>query len=152
FEPWLAIAHMNDREKSGQVFLAAPLNPIDLKPFLKDVEVIKWDHKDAMIIAVIETRIGSIVLKKKEINEINEDKRIEILVEVLKKDGNHLLNIDEATEQLINRVITIQKWYPLESWPNFNIEYLLLHNKQWLSPYLKEIRDASDLKKLNIAE
>ena len=152
FEPWLAIAHMNDREKSGSVFLAAPLNPMDLRPFLKEIESYKWDADDGGIIAELETRIGSIVLKKTPIRELDDEKIRQLLVNVLTKDGKHLLNFDHRTMQLLNRVITIQKWFPNDNWPNYSLSHILSNCSVWLNPYLNDITSTSDLKKLNLYE
>ena len=64
-EPWLAVAHMDLREGLGKIFLAAPLNPKDLKSLVKEQEVISWDTRKGGLIATKELKIGSIVLQSK---------------------------------------------------------------------------------------
>ena len=64
-EAWLAIANINAREGMGKIFLAAPLNPKDLAPLVKEIEIIKWDTDEGGLIATKDLRIGSIVLSSR---------------------------------------------------------------------------------------
>ncbi|MGB1104708.1 MAG: ATP-dependent helicase HrpB [Crocinitomicaceae bacterium] len=63
-EPWLAVAHLHDRPGgTGKIWLAAPLNPRDLVPFIKVVEMVDWNSKKGGLVAQEEWRMGRIILK-----------------------------------------------------------------------------------------
>ncbi len=152
-EPWLSVANLNDRESgTGRIFLAAPLNPTDLVPFLKTQDIVRWNTKKGGLIAVNETRIGSIVLKSTPIQEPDPTLVLDAITQTIAKEGKSLLNFDEKVEQWQNRIITVKKWYPNDDWPNTSTDHLLETNTTWLSPYLNNINKPDDLKRINLVD
>lgn len=151
-EPWLAVAHMDLRDGLGKIFLAAPLNPKDLLPMVKEQTAISWDTRKGGIIATKELKIGSLVLQSKPLPNPNEEQITEAISNAIKNEGEHLLNFDEKMEQLQNRIMSLRIWNPEENWPDVNIAVLLDRNKVWLGPYLKDVKKPDDLKKINLSE
>lgn len=147
-ESWLAIAHMNLREKTGRIFLAAPLNPVDLASMLKTREHIMWHSKTGEFVAEEELRIGSIVLRKTPIRDVDMDAKVSAICEVLKKDGAHLLNFDKTVTQWQNRIISLRQWDEALALPDVSTTQLLATIEDWIAPYLDKVRNANDLKKL----
>jgi hypothetical protein len=64
-ESWIAVAHLDQRENTGKIFLAAPLEPSDLEEFIKTREAIRWDSRNRQLIAASETRLGTLLLRTK---------------------------------------------------------------------------------------
>lgn len=151
-EPWLAIAHVNDRDGSGKIFMAAPLNPTDLQPLVKTQEVITWDTRKGGLIATLDMRIGSIILKSTLLPDPDDSQLIKAITDAVQKEGSVLLNWSEEVEQWQNRVLSLRKWNPQEGWPDVSMETLLLTNAEWLSPYLSNIKKPEALKKINLKE
>jgi ATP-dependent helicase HrpB len=151
-EPWLAVAHMDLRDGLGKIFLAAPLNPKYLLPMVKEQEMITWDTRKGGIIATKELKIGSIVLQSKALPAPGEEQIVEAISNAIKSEGANLLEFDETMIQLQNRILSLRKWNPDEEWPEANTPALLSTNKEWLRPYLKNIKKPDDLKKINLAE
>jgi ATP-dependent helicase HrpB len=151
-EPWLAVAHMDLRDGLGKIFLAAPLNPKDLLPMVKEQELILWDTRKGGIIATKELKIGSLVLQSKTITSPNEELVTEAICNAIKTEGENLLNFDESMVQLQNRILSLRLWNPDESWPDVSTSVLLNTNKEWLGPYIKAIKKPDDLKKINLVE
>ena len=152
YEPWLAVAHMHERAGGkGKIYLAAPLNPKDLAPFVKVVEKIDWNAKKGGMVAQEEWRIGRIVLKTVPIKNPDADMIQQALIGELKRNGEHLLDFNETVTQWQNRIITLSKWYPDHTWPNVETPYLLATVEDWLSPYLTDIKSTDDLKKIDLA-
>ena len=149
-ETWLAIANMDAGQDMGRIFLASPINPQDLKPFVKTVENIGWDLRKGGVVASVDLRIGSIVLQSKPLQVTDKQKIVTSICDCIKKEGAHLLNFDEAVTQWQNRVLSLAKWNPNENWPDVSTETLIATVHQWLSPYLNEIKYTEDLKKLDI--
>jgi ATP-dependent helicase HrpB len=151
-EPWLAVANLDARDGMGKIFLASPLNPKDLAPLVKDLEITRWDTKKGGLIASKELRIGNIILRSQPLPNPDPTKITEALVEVIAKEGLHLLNFDEDFLQWQQRVLSVKKWNPSQDWPDLHIDTLLETNSLWLAPYLTNVSRNEDLKKLNLRE
>ena len=151
-EPWLAVAHVNDRENMGKIFMASPLNPKDLAPLVKEKEVITWDTKHGGLIASKDLRIGSIVLQSKPLPDPDDTHLVSAISEAIKNEGRNLLDFNEEVSQWQNRVLSLRKWQPNDGWPDVSTESLLLTNADWLGPYLSTVRKPQDLKKIDLHE
>lgn len=148
-DPWLAIAQLDARDGMGKIFIAAPLNPKDLAPLVKQVEIVKWDTEDGLI-ASKEMRIGHIVLQSIPIKNIDEVKKANAICKAIQKKGSHLLDFNDYVLQWQARVSSLKIWYPESDWPNVNTEHLIETIAYWLPPYLNQVKKPEDLKKLNL--
>lgn len=151
-ESWLAIAHMNASGKTGRIFLASPLNPTDLRPFLKEVDTNTWNTKWGGVVATRDTRIGSIILKSIPLPDPPQDEIAMAISNALVKEGEHLLNFDAKVQQWKYRIHTLRKLHPKSNWPDVSTKHLLQTNSEWLLPYLNGVKKPEDLKKINLAE
>lgn len=152
-EPWLAVAHMDMRTAGpGKIFLASPLDPKDLLPLVKEQDTVAWETRKGGFIATRELKIGSIVLQSKPLPLPDDAQRLDALSNVIKVEGESLLDFDETMIQLQNRIMSLRVWNPKEQWPDVETSQLLDHNKEWLSPYLQAVKKPEDLKKINLAE
>ncbi|MBI1223378.1 MAG: ATP-dependent helicase HrpB [Bacteroidetes bacterium] len=151
-EPWLAIAHVDARDGLGKIFMAAPLNPKDLAPLVKQKEIITWDSREGVLKASRDLRIGSIILQSKPLPEPDEEQLTAAICRTLKSEGQKLLNWDERVENWQNRILSLRQWRPTEGWPEVIAETLLIHVEEWISPYLKGVKKAEDLKKIDLME
>ena len=82
----------------------------------------------------------------------NPDRLIEAILDAIKKEGERLLDFNEEVEQFQARVLSLRKWNPQDKWPEVSTDSLLVSAKEWLSPYLNDVRKPEDLKKLNIKD
>jgi len=151
-EPWLAVAHMDLRDGLGKIFLSSPINPKDLLPLVKEKQVISWDTRRGGVIASKDLRIGSIVLQSRPLLNPDEQLIVEAVSEALISEGETLLDFDEKMVQLQNRITSLKIWNADNDWPDVDTKTLLNNNKQWLGPYLKNIKKPEDLKKIDISE
>ena len=151
-ESWLAVAHLDARDGMGKIFLAAPLNPKDLAPLVKEQEVITWDTRKGGLVATKDLRIGNIVLQSKPLPAPDEEHKVLAISEAIKKEGETLLNFDDTFIQWQNRVLSLRKWRPQEGWPDVSTTTLLVTNYIWLAPHLSQVKKTEDLKKLNLVE
>lgn len=151
-EPWLAVAHMDLRDGLGKIFLAAPLNPKDLLPLVKEQEVITWDARRGGLIANKELRIGNIVLQSKPLTAPSREALEKALLAAVEKEGDTLLDFDEEMTQLQNRILSLRIWNAGENWPDVSTPELLRNAAQWLGPYLTDVRRPEDLKKIRLSE
>ena len=151
-EAWLAVAHLDAREGTGKIFLAAPLNPRDLAPMVKTVENIAWETRKGGLIAAEELRIGGLVLQTRPLKNPCPEQITAALCRVLEKEGAHLLDFNEEVTQWQNRVQCLARWRPKEDWPDVSTTHLLKQCREWLAPYLNGLRKNEELKKINLKE
>jgi len=151
-EPWLAVAHVDARDGMGKIFMASPLNPRDLAPMVKEKEVITWDTDEGGLIASKNLCIGNIILKSTPLPDPDESHLIEAISQAIKREGERLLNFDEAVDQWQNRVLCLRKWNPQQGWPDVSKHTLLQTNAEWLSPYLNNIKKPEDLKRIKLTD
>ncbi len=151
-EPWLAIAHVDDRERGGKIFMASALNPQDLAPLVKERENIVWDTRKGRLIATKELRIGRIALQSKPLRQPDEEQVVNAISKAIEKEGSNLLNFSPELTQWQNRIMSLRKWQPNAEWPDVSTSELLKTNAVWLSPYLSRIRKSEDLGKIDLEE
>lgn len=151
-EPWLSVAHIDTRDGLGKIFLASPLNPKDLRPLVKEKEVITWDTHRGGLIASKDLRIGSIVLQSKPLPDPDPKHLVEAIAKAVETEGERLLNMDEAFVQLQCRIRSLQLWNEDDQWPDVSTASLLATNLEWLGGYYAAVKRNEDLKKINLAE
>jgi ATP-dependent helicase HrpB len=151
-ESWLAVAHLDAREGMGKIWMAAPLNPKDLMPMVKTKEVISWDRKKGGLVALTEVRIGAIILGSRPLAKVEKGDATKAILEAIREEGEHLLNFDEETEQLILRIASLKSWNPTHNWPNWSVAILCENPETWLEPYLSGVTKNEDFKKLNLSQ
>jgi ATP-dependent helicase HrpB len=151
-ESWLAVAQVDARDGMGKIFMAAPLNPKDLLPLVKEQETITWDTRKGGLVATKDLRIGSITLQSKPLPAPDPEHLISAIFEALKKEGESLLDFNEEVIQWQNRVLCLRKWRPQENWPDVSTTTLLITNAEWITPYLNTVKKPEDLKKINLKD
>ena len=151
-EAWLAVANMDLRDGLGKIFLAAPLNPKDLINMVREEDTIVWDTRKGGLLANKELKIGSIVLKSKPISKPNEEQRVAAICKALEKEATSLLNISESFTHLQNRILSLRLWNEQDNWPDVTNNTLFANTQTWLGPYLTNVREPEDLKRVDLAE
>lgn len=151
-ETWLAIANLDARDGMGKIFMASQLNPKDLASRVKEVEVVTWDTEDGGLIATKDIQIGNIVLKSTPLPDPDPAHLQEAIIKAIRKEGATLLDWNEDTTQWQSRVLSLRKWRPVEDWPEVGLDSLLLTNRDWLAPYLTDVKRPQDLKKINLTQ
>jgi ATP-dependent helicase HrpB len=151
-QPWLAVANMDLRDGLGKIFLAAPLNPKDLLPMVREQDTITWDTRKGGLLANRELKIGSIVLKSTPLSKPKEEQRVTAICKALEKEATSLLNISEDFTRIQNRILSLRTWNKEEAWPDVNNETLFANTQPWLAPYLGNIREPEDLKRIDLTE
>jgi ATP-dependent helicase HrpB len=151
-ESWIAVSHVDAREGVGKIFMASPLNPKDLLPMVKEKKLIKWDKRNGELKAVKNLCLGSIILKSTPLGAVSEEEKTKAILDAIKTDGSALLDFNEETKQLQNRVNSLRAWNENQKWPDFNMTALLEYSDYWLTHYLSGVKNEDDLFKLNLKE
>jgi ATP-dependent helicase HrpB len=151
-EPWLSIAHLDAGTGEGKIFLAAPINESDLLLLAEEKEHVVWDDERGMIAGTLEKRIGTLSLTSRPLPNVSEALRINILCEVIRKEGLRALNWGDRERGWQHRVMSLRIWRPEDGWPDVAEESLLQTLETWLAPYLIHVSKRTELEKLNLPQ
>jgi ATP-dependent helicase HrpB len=147
---WIAVAQVDAGTSEGKIFLAAPLHENDLVQLATPVKVVRWDGHRGMVEGVEEMRIGNLVLSKKPLNEIADNRRVEVICKAVQDEGLKLLNWQESHTLWQNRVLSLRAWRPIENWPDVSHDQLMKSVEDWLNPFLTGVNNRQDLQRLNL--
>lgn len=130
-ESWLTVANMDARIGMGKIFLAAPLNPKDLRPLVKHERNISWDFEEDEFVVSNDLCIGNITLKKEILsNEANSQEKRAAIIKAIQFHYHDILKIDNDLLKYLEELkikgqepnqendclsflgITVEKWLP----------------------------------------
>ena len=157
---WIAIANLHTQLGGiGNIFLASPLNPTDLKAFAREKDNISWDSKRGQVIAQREYRIGSLLVESKPMTidskaspEAADKLRktiTKVICEAAKKEGTSMLDFNDAVQNLQRRVATVAGWHPELNLPDLSTDAVLQRCEEWLPFFLE---GNGDLKRIDLAQ
>jgi ATP-dependent helicase HrpB len=150
-ETWLAVAHLDAGNNEGKIYLAAPLNPDDLRDRMDRHEVVDWDAAKGILVARTETRLGDILVESTPLARIDDDRRRAVLCRAMRTEGLKVLPWTEGVAEWQARVLSLRTWRPDEPWPDVSDQHLLGTVEEWLGPYLDPaVRRREDFGKLNL--
>lgn len=151
-EAFIAVAQLDARKGMARIFLAAPLNPADVMERARRMEVVNWDSRKGGLQARAEFRIGSIVLATEVLTSVPTDSRCKAIAQVIRDEGERLLNFSEQVQQLQNRMLSLAVWRPDENWPDLSTTALLEDNERWFGAWFEGLKKNEDLYRLNLKE
>lgn len=151
-EAWIAVAQLDARVNLGKIFLASPLDPTDLKPFVKKEEEIFWDSQKGVLQSNLVLKIGHIKLQSKALPNPDPQRVKTIILNTLKEEGGHLLNFDQAVQNWQNRVMSLRAWNPEQNWPDVSTPQILGNADFWLGDYLHNLKSTDDMKRLKLMD
>lgn len=149
-EPWLAVAHLDAGNGEGKIFLAAPLSETDLAHLATEHDSIRWDEEARMIKAQREKRIGNLVLQSKPLTAVPSEKKVKVIVEMIREQGLKVIGWGEAQEHWQARLLSLRQWRPDEEWPDVSDAALLEKLDDWLAPHLEGVTRQADLDRLDL--
>jgi ATP-dependent helicase HrpB len=146
--PYLAIAQLDAGTEEGKVFLCAPLETQDLKPFSTTFEALRWDTREGTLIARTETRIGEIILDSKPLQTIPIQEKNRVLCNAIRSNPN-LLEWSDHARAYQAQVQSLHVWRG-EPFPDFTDLNLLKTLEIWLAPHLEPVRRQADFARLEL--
>ncbi len=144
------IDHLDVGQDEGRIFLAAPVDPIDLPHLHHLEEVVEWNPASGKLLAREETRIGKLVFSHRPLQKVSEKGRIRALCEALRSRPS-LLDW-EKVEAWRARVMSIRTWRPDEEWPDLSIETLMDTAEDWLGIYLTKVNKQDDFRRIDLRQ
>lgn len=155
--PWLVVVSLHaGRQGAGRAFLAAPVTQQDVEKIAQWHNRIAWMGHQGGVVAQRELRIGQIVIQTKPLANKDNERIIDIVCEVVAKEGQSLLNWTDEVKTLQQRVALVAKWHSELSLPNLSTKHLLETVREWLPFYLEQadhvVSTAAELYKLPLKD
>ena len=129
-ESWLTVANMDARSGMGKIFLAAPLNPKDLMPLIKNRRNVQWDFEEDEFIVSNDLSIGNITLKKEELDDdASELEKRKAIIKAIQLHFDEILNVND---DFINELKEISNQDIDSYYSDINLEFLGITAEKWL--------------------
>lgn len=129
-ESWLTVANMDARSGMGKIFLAAPLNPKDLMPLIKNKRNVQWDFEEDEFIVSNDLSIGNITLKKEELeDDASELEKRKAIIKAIQLHFDEILNV---SDDFINELKEISNQDIDSYYSDINLEFLGITAEKWL--------------------
>ncbi|WP_415881501.1 ATP-dependent helicase HrpB [Neptuniibacter sp. QD34_54] len=158
--PWITVATLQGKQNqtNDQIQLAAPLNPEWIEQFIPELiqqhEVIEWDKSQDRICAEQQTRLGTLVWESAPLESPSPETIKAAIINQIRKRGLSLLPWNDDIQAWRQRVIFLNQAVQKQSqdqWPDLSDNWLLENLEEWLAPYLNNITQLKQLKKINLS-
>ncbi|MBP5345638.1 MAG: ATP-dependent helicase HrpB, partial [Bacteroidales bacterium] len=144
---WIAIASLNSHAGGGRIFLAAPLSLADIDPLLHRHERVLWDAKRGSIVAQVEYRIGTLVVRTEPLRNADT---AQLIAQAAQRDGQSMLDFNDEVQNLQLRVATVAEWHPELELPDLSTNVVLQSAPEWLPLYIGKATTVAELKKIDL--
>ena len=149
---WLAVGSLHAVPGGvGRIFLAAPLGASDLKPFIRQRDIVAWDSRQGSIIARREFRIGQLPVNSQPLSDVPRAEIVRVICEAARKEGQSMLDFSEEVGNLQRRVAAVATWHPELELPDLSTDALLQRTPEWLPPFIGRASAVAELKKIDLA-
>jgi ATP-dependent helicase HrpB len=151
--PYLIAVNVDAGEKTeGTIHMAAPVTEDVIRSEcagnIETIRRVEWDRKEDRIAAAEEERLGTLLLASRPFTPADGE-AAPILCDVVRANPG-LLTFSNEARQLQARTGLIKKVFLEETWPDLSDEHLFADPKEWLLPWLGNIRSAQGLRGLNV--
>jgi ATP-dependent helicase HrpB len=158
---WLVVADLGSRQgqREERIYLAAELDPQLFDSVLAeqvgDLDVLDWDEREGVLRAERQRRVGELVLAREALAGLDEQRRSQALLGLVRRKGLALLPWTPELRQWQARVALL-RGLDLASkgqseWPDVDDAALLASLEHWLQPYLGRVTRLSHFASLDLS-
>ncbi len=152
---WLATAELDGKAREATIYLAAPVDPVqleqDLASHIHEQDEAVWDEARGTVVARRVRKLGQLVLEETELPAPSAELIQQGLLAAVRKKGLKSLPWTPAAQQWLARVTLLARCFP-EDWPGLTECWLKDNLETWLGPFLAGMNRWSDLQKLNLGQ
>ncbi|MCR5548659.1 MAG: ATP-dependent helicase HrpB [Bacteroidales bacterium] len=150
---WMVAAEMNTRKGGdGRIFLAAPLNPEDIRHLMKERDNVVWDSRKGGIVAQHERMLGSLVVSANAIHGGVREQILGAICEAARKEGTGMFDFNDEVGNLQRRVAAVAAWHPELELPSLDTECVLERASEWVPAFVGNATTVAELKKVDMCE
>jgi len=150
-ESWLTVANMDARGGMGKIFLAAPLNPKDLMPLVKNQRNVQWDFEEDEFIVSNDLSIGNITLKREELDdEPNAKEKRKAIIKAIHLHYDEILNVKD---DFFNYLEEIKENKIETEYSELDLAFMGITAEKWLPEGIEDEADIFNyLQRLSLKE
>jgi ATP-dependent helicase HrpB len=153
-QPWLVAASLDAERQEGRIFLAAALNPEELRTWhagqITLVEEVDWDERGCLVCRQ-EERFLHLPLSSRPGKTVPPEQAHPRLLAEIRRRGLELLDWTPASRELQARITFLRQWQPAGNWPDLRDTALLATLEEWLQPWLGRYNCLEQLRRLDLA-
>jgi ATP-dependent helicase HrpB len=153
-QPWLAVAHW-DPAQNRRIRAAAPLDAAqvlrDHADRIRTEAVVRWDAQAEAVVAEEQTRLGAIVLARRDRRSESGEAERAAMLEGVRQMGLAALPWSAQARQWQGRVLSLRRWRPEDDWPDVSDAALLATLGDWLAPFLDGVTRRAHLARLDLS-
>ena len=146
---WLAVAELRHERGDALIQRALPLSENDLRrdwpQRFRDINAAVWDAARGMLVARREQRFDGIVIDSRVGGRIEPEQAARALTDAVVEHGLSMLDWDDASAQLRERLRCLRDWMPELALPDLSDASLLANADDWLLPAFGGKRRLGDL-------
>ncbi|MCG3202927.1 MAG: hypothetical protein NFCOHLIN_02813 [Gammaproteobacteria bacterium] len=150
---FLAIADLDAGEREARVFLAAPLELVQLQDVfaarITTTETVAWDRRAEAVVARREQRLGNLVIAESALESVDPRVAGDAMLEGIRALGIGALPWNDAARAWQARVMFMRRHEP-EGWPDVSDHHLMATVEAWLAPFLAGMTRREHLARLDL--
>ncbi len=148
---WLAVAELDGNPREARIYLAAAMDEANVRRlFAKQInrhEVVEWDEANGGVMAVMEQRLGALVLERRPLDAPDSSQVAVLLLQAIRRRGLACLPWTPVLRNWQARVLFLRR-VAGETWPAVEDASLLATLETWLAPFLQGLSRLSQLANL----
>ncbi len=151
---WLVAAHLEAGVSEGRIWLAAPVDPADLETHLaarlQTVAEVRWDARQAAVVARRERRLGALALSGGSLVNPDPEAVRRAMLDGVRQLGIASLPWTRELRDWQARVLSLRFWFPADGWPDLADAALAENLENWLGPWLDGLSRREHLSRLDL--
>nr|WP_298688127.1 ATP-dependent helicase HrpB [uncultured Dongia sp.] len=153
-EPYLAVATLDQGQKSARIYLAAPITlgeiEEDFADLIRTMQSVTWNARTEIVEAKRERRLLALVLEEKPLQKPDVELLRAAMLDGVRQMGLGSLPWSAATKTLRARVAFLRRVLPEKDWPDWSDEALLNNLADWLGPHLDSVSRRAHLDRIDL--
>lgn len=148
----IAVRLRSSKTGEAEISLASSINKKTLEllyPELPWQQRCEWEQTEGRILACEQQRIGALTINQRP-TKLQPELAAQAIIEAIRSNGLMLLNRNDKTERFRARLQFLHSQYSSQDWPDFSDRALLNSLENWLLPMLGNVRNRSELQKIDL--
>jgi ATP-dependent helicase HrpB len=155
-EDYLAVADLDGDKREARIFLAAPLNLVEIEDAFADRlvrrDLVEWNAREGAVVARKQLRLGNLTLRDEVLSDPPPEAVMAALLEGIRQTGLACLPWNREIDTWRRRVAFLRSVQgPDAGWPDLSDAALLASLEDWLAPSAVGIRRLTHLSRIDLA-
>lgn len=137
---------------TGNIFLAAPLDPESVADLTSERERLGWDPRLGTLMLRCDRCIGSLVIGSRPLEGVPRERMLEAVAAAALRQGASMFDFNDKVANLQRRLACAAEWRPDIGLPDLSAGELLRRVPEWLPAFAPRTLNVQELKKIDLCE